>query len=76
MDLLQDELWEQYVHVSGQPPVLMLSSVHRCTCTGGWSEASLQGQDKLQRQLCTMDGSLCCLCMLAALKTRSSRGVW
>jgi hypothetical protein len=29
---LQEEDCEQYVHVSGQPPVLMLSSVHRCTC--------------------------------------------
>ena len=29
---LQEDDCEQYVHVSGQPPVLMLSSVHRCTC--------------------------------------------
>lgn len=32
--LLQELLCAQYVHVSGQPPVFMLSSVHRCTCAG------------------------------------------
>jgi len=27
---------EQYPQSSGQPPVLMLSSVHSWTCSGGW----------------------------------------
>lgn len=32
VSFLHELLWEQYVHVSGQPPVLMLSKVHLCTC--------------------------------------------
>lgn len=88
---LQLLLWLQYEHVSGQPPVLILSSVQRWTYRGHGEDDSRAGQFWKAASGCngigsvqhsgstqdarTMDGSLYMRCTCAAWKTRSSSGV-